>query len=125
MPSWSRSSNARSKPRANLLYAEQQFARKSKLATDGFAPPQDLDEATADVAPPIPSSPRPRKPTRPRIWANPRGARRRRCQVKSAEAAVGVIAARAVKLRVRAPADGTVALLVAEPGEAIIPGQQS
>jgi multidrug resistance efflux pump len=34
-----------------------------------------------------------------------------------------VIAARAAKLRVNAPADGAVALLVAEPGEAIVPGQ--
>jgi len=34
-----------------------------------------------------------------------------------------VIAARVAKLRVYAPADGAVALLVAEPGAAIVPGQ--
>ena len=36
---------------------------------------------------------------------------------------MAVLAARVAKLRIRAPTDGTVALLVAEPGEAIIPGQ--
>jgi hypothetical protein len=34
-----------------------------------------------------------------------------------------VIAARVAKLRIRAPSDGAVALLVAEPGEAVVPGQ--
>jgi HlyD family secretion protein len=33
-----------------------------------------------------------------------------------------VVAARVAKLQIRAPSDGTVALLVAEPGEAIVPG---
>jgi HlyD family secretion protein len=37
--------------------------------------------------------------------------------------AVAVIAARVAKLRIRAPSDGAVALLVAEPGEAVVPGQ--
>jgi multidrug resistance efflux pump len=32
---------------ADLVYADQQFARKSKLAADGFASRQDLDEASA------------------------------------------------------------------------------
>ena len=36
--------------KANLLYAEQEFARKSKLAADGFAPRQDFDKAAAAVA---------------------------------------------------------------------------
>jgi HlyD family secretion protein len=44
-------------------------------------------------------------------------------KVTNAEAAVAVIATRAAKLGIRAPANGNVALLVAEPGEAIIPGQ--
>jgi HlyD family secretion protein len=41
-------------------------------------------------------------------------------KVQHAVAAVSVIAARVDKLRIRAP---TVALIVAEPGEAIVPGQ--
>ena len=44
-------------------------------------------------------------------------------KVKRAAAAASVIAARVAKLRIRAPSDGTVALLVAEPGEAVVPGQ--
>jgi multidrug resistance efflux pump len=43
--------------------------------------------------------------------------------VKVKNAAASVIAARVGKLRIRAPSDGTVALIVAEPGEAIVPGQ--
>jgi HlyD family secretion protein len=43
--------------------------------------------------------------------------------VKNAEAAVSVITARVDKLRIRAQSDGTVALIVAESGEAIVPGQ--
>jgi HlyD family secretion protein len=44
-------------------------------------------------------------------------------KVEVAVAAVAVIAARVAKLRIRAPSDGAVALLVAEPGEAVAPGQ--
>src|SRR5262249_52295743 len=44
-------------------------------------------------------------------------------KVKNADAQVEVIAARVAKLRLRAPVDGIVAVVVAEPGEAIVPGQ--
>lgn len=44
-------------------------------------------------------------------------------KVESAAAAVAVVAARVDKLRIRAPSAGTVALLVAEPAEAIVPAQ--
>jgi HlyD family secretion protein len=110
--------------RADLLYAEQQFARKSKLAADGFASRQDLDEATAAVG-----------TARAKLVAAEEtyqaahlGPTREELaiadtKVKNAEAAVAVIAARVAKLRIRAPAEGIVALLVAEPGEAVIPGQ--
>ena len=47
----------------------------------------------------------------------------RRIQIENANAAVEVVAARVAKLRLRAPADGIVAVVVAEPGEAIVPGQ--
>jgi HlyD family secretion protein len=110
--------------RADLLYAQQQFARKSKLAADGFASRQDLDEATAAVG-----TARAKLATAQETYqAAHLGPTREElaiadAKVKNAEAAVGVIAARVAKLRVRAPADGTVALLVAEPGEAIVPGQ--
>jgi HlyD family secretion protein len=44
-------------------------------------------------------------------------------KVRQAAAAASVIAARVAKLSIPAPQDGAVALLVAEPGEAIVPGQ--
>lgn len=94
------------------------------LATQGFASRQDLDEAAAAV-----SNARAKLsaaqgtyqaahlgPTREELAIAD-------AKVKNAEAAVSVIAARVAKLRVRAPVDGTVAPIVAEPGEAIIPGQ--
>src|SRR4029450_11104322 len=43
--------------------------------------------------------------------------------VDVAAAAVAVVAAPVAKLRIHAPSDGVVALLVAEPGEAIVPGR--
>jgi HlyD family secretion protein len=110
--------------KANLLYANQQFARKSQLAADGFASHQDLDEAIADVG-----TARAKLTTAEETYqAAHLGPTREElaiadAKVKNAEASASVIAARVAKLRIRAPADGTVALIVAEPGEAIIPGQ--
>jgi HlyD family secretion protein len=109
---------------ANLLYAEQQFARKSRLAADGFTSRQELDQATAAVGIARAKLAAAQKtyeaahlgPTREELAIAD-------AKVANAEAHVGVIAARVAKLRIRAPADGTVALIVAEPGEAIIPGQ--
>jgi HlyD family secretion protein len=110
--------------RADLLYAEQRFARKSTLAADGFASRQDLDEATAAVG-----TARAKLAAAEETYqAAHLGPTREEpaiadAKVTNAEAAVAVIAARVAKLRIRAPAEGTVALLVAEPGEAVIPGQ--
>ncbi len=109
---------------ADLLYAQQQFARTSKLAADGFASRQDLDKAIAAVDTARANLLRSQDsyqaarlgPTREqRAVAD--------ATVASAAAAAAAVAARVAKLRVRAPADGTVALVVAEPGEAIVPGE--
>ena len=110
--------------RSNLLFAEQQFARKSILAADGFAPRQDLDEATAAVG----AARAKLAATQETYQAAHLGPTREElaiadAKVENADAAVEVIAARVAKLRLRAPADGIVAVIVAEPGEAIIPGQ--
>jgi HlyD family secretion protein len=110
--------------KADLLYAEQQFARKSALAADGFASRQDLDQASAGVG-----TARARLEHAQEAYQAARlGPIREElavadAKVKNAEAVVSVIAARVDKLRIRAPSDGTVALIVAEPGEAIVPGQ--
>ena len=110
--------------RSNLLLAEQQFARKSILAADGFAPRQDLDEATAAVGAARAKLAAAQEtyraahlgPTREELAIAD-------AKVENADAAANVIAARVAKLRLRAPADGIVAVVVAEPGEAIVPGQ--
>jgi HlyD family secretion protein len=109
---------------ANLVYAKQEFTRTSQLTADGFESHQDLDKATAAVETATANLERAKElfeaarlgPTREeRAVAD--------AKVDAAAAAVGVIAARVAKLRISAPSDGTVALLVAEPGEAIVPGQ--
>jgi multidrug resistance efflux pump len=110
--------------KANLVYAKQQFTRTSQLTAAGFASHQELDKATAAVETANANLERAKElfeaarlgPTREeRAVAD--------ATVGAAAAAVGVVAARVAKLRISAPSDGTVALLVAEPGEAIVPGQ--
>lgn len=110
--------------KADLVFAEQQYARKSALAADGFASRQELDEATAALG-----------DARAKLAhavsafeAAHLGPIREElaiadAKVQKAAAATSVIAARVAKLRIRAPSDGNVALLVAEPGEAVVPGQ--
>jgi multidrug resistance efflux pump len=110
--------------KANLLYAEQEFARKSKLAADGFAPRQDFDKAAAAVA-----------TTRAKLAAAEKtyeaahlGPTREElaiadAKVENAATSVSVIAAQVAKLKVHAPTEGVIAVIVAESGEAIIPGQ--
>jgi len=109
---------------ANLVYAQQQFGRTSKLAATGFASRQDLDKATAAVDTGSASLAR----SKERYQAARLGPTREQrtiadATVARAAAEVAVVAARVGKLQIHAPADGTVALIVAEPGEAIVPGQ--
>jgi HlyD family secretion protein len=110
--------------KANLVYAQQQFGRTSRLAATGFASRQELDKATAAVETASANLERAKErhqaarlgPTREeRAIAD--------AKVAAAAAAVAVVAARVAKLRIEAPTDGSVELLVAEPGEAIVPGQ--
>jgi HlyD family secretion protein len=110
--------------KADLVFAEQQYARKSALAADGFASRQDLDQATAEVG----DARAKLAHAQSAFEAAHVGPIRQElaiadAKVKRAAAAASVIAARVAKLRIRAPSDGTVALLVAEPGEAVVPGQ--
>jgi HlyD family secretion protein len=110
--------------KANLLYAQQQFARKSQLAADGFASRQDLDQASAAV-----NNAQAKLASAQDVYQAARlGPIREELEIADAKvndmkATVSVIAARVAKLRIRAPTDGTVALIVAEPGEAVIPGE--
>jgi HlyD family secretion protein len=110
--------------KANLTYAEQEFVRKSQLAADGFASRQDLDNATAAV-----EVARSRLTSTLEVYqAAHTGPIAEElaiadAKVGSAAASIAVVAARVAKLRVMAPADGVVKLVVSEPGEAVIPGQ--
>jgi HlyD family secretion protein len=109
---------------ANLIYAQQEFARTSQLAASGFASRQKLDEATAGVETASANLAR----TKERYETARLGPTHEEraiadAKVDVAAAAVAVVAARVAKLRIGAPTDGTVELLVAEPGEAIVPGQ--
>jgi HlyD family secretion protein len=109
---------------ANLVYAQQQFSRTSQLTAAGFASHQGLDKATTAVETANANLSRAKEryqrarlgPTREERAIADAG-------VEVAAAAVAVVAARVAKLRIHAPSDGAVALLVAEPGEAIVPGQ--
>ena len=109
---------------ANLLYAQRQFGRTSQLATTGFASRQNLDKSVATVETAGANLSRAKE----RYQAARLGPTREQraivdAKVENAAAAVAVVAARVAKLRIGAPSDGTVALVVAEPGEAIVPGQ--
>jgi HlyD family secretion protein len=110
--------------KADLVYAQQEFDRTAKLHADGFASQQDLDKATAAVA-----------NAQAQVIAAGKAYEAAHvgpikeeltladAKVNAAAAAVAVVEARVAKLRIDAPADGTITHLVAEPGEAIIPGQ--
>jgi len=108
----------------NVVYAEQEYARKYQLARAGFASRQDLDKATAALG-----------VARAQVAAAERnyeaahaGPTREELAIADAKvanvaASKAVTAARVAKLKIRAPADGVVKVVVAEPGEAIVPGQ--
>ena len=110
---------------ANLTYARQQFARTSQLAAAGFASHQDLDKATAAVE----TAGANLASAKERYEAARLGPTKEEravadATVEAASAAVAVIAARVAKLQIRAASDGEeVGILVAQPGEAIVPGQ--
>jgi len=110
---------------ANLVYARQQFNRSSQLTAAGFASHQDLDKATAAAVETANANLSRAKELHEADRLGPTREERAVADaaVEAAAAAVAVVAARVAKLRITAPSDGTVALLVAEPGEAIVPGQ--
>jgi HlyD family secretion protein len=92
--------------KADLLFAEQQFARKSALAADGFASAQEVDQATAAV-----SNSRAKLARAESAYqaAHPGPIREELAiadaKVEKAAAAASVIAARVVKLRIHAPTE--------------------
>ncbi|MBW0004062.1 MAG: biotin/lipoyl-binding protein [Hyphomicrobiales bacterium] len=109
---------------ANLVLAQQQHARAVALAARDFASKQQLDEATAalnkaeasqDLAQANYEQSRAGPTREERAIAD--------ANVVLADAALADLQAQLEKTTLKAPVDGVVRLLVAEPGEAISPGQ--
>jgi HlyD family secretion protein len=110
--------------KGNVTYAEQEYARVSTLAKDGFASRQQLDEATAAV-----DSAHAKLAEAEKVYEAAHVGPIKEvlevadAKVDAAAAAVSVIAARVAKLHIVAPTDGIVGQIAAEPGEAVIPDQ--
>jgi multidrug resistance efflux pump len=112
--------------KAQAIYEHDalELQRKSELVGHAFASQQDLDIAKAAVT---------RSAAGIRLaeahyleaqqGPTPEERALADATVAAAEAARDVIEARAAKMQLRAPAAGMVATLVAEPGEAVVPGE--
>src|SRR5690242_1235132 len=112
------------KAQAVHALAEQEVARKSALAARSDVSVQDLDKAQAAEA----------RARADIAVAEARYAEAQRgptaeeraladATVAAAEAAQAVVEARAAKMLLRAPSAGVIAILVAEIGEAVVPGE--
>ena len=109
---------------ANLLLAQQQYDRASALAGKDFATKQALDESTASLAKAKADLDLKRSQAA-EASAGPTAEERALAdaQVALAEATVATLQAQLDKTRLTAPADGTIGIRVAEPGEIIGPGK--
>jgi multidrug resistance efflux pump len=101
-----------------------ELQRKSELVSHAFASQQDLDIARTAVARSV-AGIRLAEAHYIEAQQGPTSDERALADatVAAAEAARDVIEARAAKMQLKAPAAGTVATLVAEPGEAVVPGE--
>ncbi|MBV9634049.1 MAG: efflux RND transporter periplasmic adaptor subunit [Methylobacteriaceae bacterium] len=109
---------------ANQLLAKQQQVRAATLAARQFASKQQLDESTAALAK-ADANLALLKAAYTQSQAGPTKEERAiaDAKVELAEATIADLEAKLAKTTLVAPADGVVGLLVAEPGEAISPGQ--
>ncbi|HSY87594.1 MAG TPA: efflux RND transporter periplasmic adaptor subunit, partial [Verrucomicrobiae bacterium] len=112
------------KANADLTLAKQQFARTSDLASHGHAPLQDLDNARANVATAAANL----RVTQSRYAEAQRGptAEDRAladASLAAAQASLVVLERRFDKLQLKSPVEGVVEVVVAEPGEATVPGR--
>jgi HlyD family secretion protein len=109
---------------ANLVLAKAQFTRAAALATKNFASRQKLDESTASLAK-AEADLDLKRALAAEASAGPTAEERALAdaQVKLAEAAVANLQARLDKTKLVTPADGTIGIRVAEPGEIIGPGK--
>ena len=109
---------------SNLALAKQQFARVSTLAAKNFASRQQYDEDAAALA----EADAHLNLAEAALAESRAGPTREQLaiagsQVRLALATIDDVAAELAKTTLTAPADGVARLTVAEPGEAIVPGQ--
>jgi HlyD family secretion protein len=112
------------KAKSRLDYAQSEFARKAQLVPENAASQQELDEAEKNVA----SARADVAEAQANYDAAVAGPTREEraiadAQVKAAATAVAVLERRLEKTTLRAPADGTVSVIVAEVGENVKAGQ--
>ena len=112
------------KAKSRLEYAEQQLSRTDTLARSDNASQQALDQAKNDAAS-ARADVAEAKANYDAAVAGPTKEERAiaDAQVKAAESALAVLERRLDKTILRAPADGTVSVIVAEVGENIHAGQ--
>ncbi len=109
---------------SNLALAKQQFQRVSTLAAKNFASRQQYDEDAAALA----EADAHLNLAQAALAESKAGPTREQLavagsQVRLALATIDDVAAELAKTTLTAPADAVARLLVAEPGEAIVPGQ--
>jgi HlyD family secretion protein len=109
---------------SNLSLAKAQFARVSTLAAKNFASRQQYDEDAAALA----EADAHLKLAEAALAESKAGPTREQLAIAGSEvrlalATIDDVAAELAKTKLTAPADGVALLLVAEPGEAISPGQ--
>lgn len=109
---------------ANLVLAQQQYDRASKLAGKDFASKQQLDESTASLAK-AQADLELKRAEATEASAGPTAEERAvaDARVALAEATLAELQARLDKTVLTAPVDGTIGIRVAEPGEVIGPGK--
>jgi multidrug resistance efflux pump len=112
------------KAKADLTLAQQQFARMATLASHGNAPQQNLDDARAALSA-AQDNLRAHQSRYAEAQRGPTAEDRQLADatVAAAEASLKVLERRMDKLKLLSPVDGVVEVVVAEPGEAEVPGR--
>jgi multidrug resistance efflux pump len=112
------------KARADLTLTQKQLARIAKLAADGYASKQQLDNANAAVANAT-AGLKAAQSTHTEAETGPTLEERAvaDAQVQVAQASLTVLERRQEKLEIRAPTTGMVESVVGEIGEATVPGR--
>jgi HlyD family secretion protein len=112
------------KAKSNLVLKQQELARMSTLSGQGNAPLQSLDNAKAAAAT-AEADLRTAQSSYDQAKRGPTAEDRAIADttVAAAKASLAVLEQRLAKLTLRAPVDGIVNVVVAEPGEAEVPGR--